>query len=640
LRFPEILFIAILCLTLFGAPASAQAPQSKDAKVKKASTAREEVDLLAESRRTTAISLVTSLADEARSFRDYKLRARVQARAADALWETEPDRARALFRRAWEAAVAADDEADRKLEEEKARQTKERGAFSIQLPPSMRTEVLRLAAKRDRELGEEFLVEMDAAKKSDGARTQFDSTGDVDRQTSGAPRRNDPTETPAAIAKRLRLAIDLLEGGDVERAIQFADPALGSVSLPGLEFLARLRQKDAKSADQRYLVLLVGSARVPSSDANTASLLSSYIFTPALYVTFSPSGGSNANSWGRNFPTPADIAPQLRATFFNAAASILLRPIPPPDQDRTSSGRAGWYMVIARLLPLFDQFAADKSPALRAQLAQLMPDTPERVRSPGNNALTRGLVPDDPNRDRVQESLNRLNNAKTSDERDAIYVDVVLSAIQQKDPRAGEFINKIENLDLRQRLRAYVDFEAAEQAIRDKDAEAALRLARSMNLDAVQRTWLLTETAKLVTKTEPGRAIELLDEALAEAKRIDASSPDRVRALVAVATQLKELDRPRAWEVLIEIVRAANAAEEFTGEDGRLNSRIQTKNMTISSSRSVQSFDLTDIFSAFAREDLERASTLARDFKAESPRAVATLAVVRAVLEQKREARP
>jgi hypothetical protein len=163
----------------------------------------------------------------------------------------------------------------------------------------------------------------------------------------------------------------------------------------------------------------------------------------------------------------------------------------------------------------------------------------------------------------------------------------------------------------------------------------ALRVARAGNITSVQKTLVLTEVAKLHAKTEPGRAIELLDEALAEVKRIDQSSPDRVRALVSVATQLVELDRPRAWEVMLDIVKAANDAEAFTGEDGRITVRLQTKNMTNTSSSSVQSFDLAGIFTDLAREDLTRATSLARDFKGESPRAVATLAVARAVLEKK-----
>lgn len=625
---------------LVSAPAGAQQPASQTNRKnapKRASAA--EADPMEEVRRTTAISLVNALADDARTFREPLLRSRVQARAADALWETDKERARELFRRAWAEAEAADAEADRRSAEERRRQERERGSFSMQTPPSLRTEVLRLAARRDRALGEEFLARMDAARKeqADAAESlPVDSPdGGVDRNTSGPARRDDPTEAPPAVAKRLRLAVQLLEDGDVERAVQFADPALAAVNAPALEFLARLRPKNPKAADERYAALLARAAADPAADPNTASLLSSYLFTPALYVTFSPTGGSNSNSWSRNFPAPTDVAPPLVAAYFNTAAAILLRPIPPPDQDRTSAGRTGWYMVITRLLTLFDRHAPDKSAALRARQSALAQDTPDNTRRGPNNALTRGLVPEDPNRDRVGEALSRLEGAKTPEQRDAVYVDAVFSAMQRKDPRVDELLNKIEDPDLRKRLRAYIDYEATQAAVRDKETAEALRLARGGSLTSIQKAWALTEVAKLLAKPEQGRALELLEEALAEAKeRIDPASPERASALVAIATQLVEIDRPRAWEVMLDAAKASNAAQAYTGEDGRINVRLETKNMTMASANSAQSFDLTGIFSTLAREDLNRAVSLARNFEGESPRAVATLAIARAVLDR------
>jgi hypothetical protein len=54
----------------------------------------------------------------------------------------------------------------------------------------------------------------------------------------------------------------------------------------------------------------------------------------------------------------------------------------------------------------------------------------------------------------------------------------------------------------------------------------------------------------------------------------------------------------------------------------------------------VQSFDLTDIFTKLAREELQRAADLARTFEGEAPRSFATLAVARAVLDNKAGKRP
>jgi hypothetical protein len=606
-------------------------PPTKQAKVTAKKPAADDADPLAEVRRITAVSLVNTLADDARMFRDPTLRARVQARAADALWETERERAVLLFRRAWDEAESADAETDRKLEEEKQRQIREHGFASIQLPPSIRTEVLRLAAKRDRALGEEFLTKMEEARKREAENAVTSSDRPTD-QAQSTQHRPDPTDAPPAIAKRLRLAVQLLSDNDVERAIQFADPALGAVNIPALEFLARLRVKNAKAADERFAALVARTAIDPTSDANTISLLSSYIFTPALYVTFTYDAGSNSNSWSNNFPAPVDLPAPLRAAFFRAAAAVLLRPTPVPDQDRTSTGRAGWYMIIARLLPLFDQFAPASSAALRGKMASLTPDTPESLRQ-NNNALTTGLVPEDPSRDRIQETLRRLDNAKTSEERDLIYADAVMDAMRKKDPRVEEFLNKIEDTDLRKRVRAFVDYEAVQAAINEKDTVAALRFARGDTLTPIQRAWTFTEVARLLSKSEPGRAAEILDEALADARdHIDAASPERVRALIAVATQMIQLDRARTWEVMLEVIKASNAAKEFTGEDARIGARLQTRNGAHSTSTSVQSFDLNDIFAKLAAEDLSRAVELAKAFDGESPRAVATLAVARYVL--------
>jgi hypothetical protein len=217
------LLVLVLCSIASPVHVGAQQqppPQPKPAKAsaKKPAVAAE-ADPMAEIRRTTAISLVNALADDARTFRDPALRARVQARAADALWDTERERALTFFRRAWDEAEAADAESDRRLAEEKARQQRERGSFSIQLPPSLRTEVLRLAAKRDRALGEEFLTKLDEARKREAESSATSNERPTDTaQGGGGQQHSDPFDTPPALAKRLRLAIQLLDDGDTDRA--------------------------------------------------------------------------------------------------------------------------------------------------------------------------------------------------------------------------------------------------------------------------------------------------------------------------------------------------------------------------------------------------------------------------------------
>src|SRR5437667_12191989 len=75
------------------------------------------LDAEAEQRLTTAMALLTALADDAKSFKDNKLRARVLAQAADAFEEANRAQATSLFRRAWNEAEIADKAAAEKAVE-------------------------------------------------------------------------------------------------------------------------------------------------------------------------------------------------------------------------------------------------------------------------------------------------------------------------------------------------------------------------------------------------------------------------------------------------------------------------------------------------------------------------------------------
>src|SRR5438552_6446308 len=91
-----------------------------------------------EQQRALALSLLVSLANDARNFPDQKLRARTLSRIADALWEPDPEQGRALFRKAWDSAEFADQESARRYEEERQRQQAANGAFDMNSSPDLR----------------------------------------------------------------------------------------------------------------------------------------------------------------------------------------------------------------------------------------------------------------------------------------------------------------------------------------------------------------------------------------------------------------------------------------------------------------------------------------------------------------------
>jgi hypothetical protein len=200
--------------------------------------------------------------------------------------------------------------------------------------------------------------------------------------------------------------------------------------------------------------------------------------------------------------------------------------------------------------------------------------------------------------------------------------------------KSRELVDKIENSELRKNVRAYLDFEAAQRAIKDNEPLEAARLARSGELTSPQRIWTFSRAARLLMKTDSPRAVELLDEAAAEARRIGGNSPDRAKGLVAIATVMMSSDRVRAWEIVNEALKAANASEGFTGEDSTVSALLRTSQMVVVSNANATEFDLLGLFRALAKDDFNRSVEAVKSFTGESPRAVATLAIASAILEK------
>lgn len=201
---------------------------------------------------------------------------------------------------------------------------------------------------------------------------------------------------------------------------------------------------------------------------------------------------------------------------------------------------------------------------------------------------------------------------------------------------ARDLTDKIQDGEMRKSARAFVDFTLVSRAIEQKDAQEVLKRIHTGELTNIHRVWALTEAARLMKKSDPKNASEILDEAATVARRIGASDPDLARALFGVATRMYEVDHNRVWEIVSEAVKAANSSSEFTGEDANLVSRFVTPRGNSTTSFNVDSFNVGGIFGLLAKDDLNRAVELAKNFTTDAPRATATLAIIRAVLDQKR----
>ena len=237
--------------------------------------------------------------------------------------------------------------------------------------------------------------------------------------------------------------------------------------------------------------------------------------------------------------------------------------------------------------------------------------------------------------DQENSLWDQIDHAKTSDERDQLYFKVALLALRKDDMRARDYVIKIDESGFRKQAQAWVDACLAINAVTKKKLESALELARVGELTHIQRVWLLTQTAKLLAKSNRDKALALIDDATAEARRIEGVDSDRPRGLLAIANALKVVDPSRVWDAIFEAVKAANSAEGFTGEDGVLTLTVTSKSQILKRTEGVSDFDLRGIFGELANNDYDRAVQLASGFQGESPRASATIAISQTMLNDK-----
>jgi hypothetical protein len=607
------LLVSIALLT--GSLVNTQTPTPKSPADKKnaPATAKEDPDV--QQRRSVALAALQSLAIEARSYREEPLRARVQARIADALWDQDRDAARALFRRAWDVAEAL--EANAPIASASIAAPRAASDRAPRPRANLRREILQLVAKRDRQLGEEFLKRM--TPKDESAKTV-----DASSRSSNL--------SSAEISERLRLANSFLADGNMQRALEFAEPALVQVTNGAMSFLISLYEKNSSAAEERFMRLLAVAAVDPSSDANTVSMLATFALSPSTSMVISPSGIPSSLITLPLRP-PFDLPPAARKSFFQVAANILLRPLAQIDQS--SAGRAGTYFMITRLLPMFQQFAPDLAPSLSAQLSVLGPDAARATADAGERNVNRGLNTDQGSFD--DELKDRLDRARTSDERDRAYAFAAMSAADQGDPRANDFVDKIADSDTRNGVRKFVDYNLVRTLLQKKRADEALALLRKTELPHTLRAHFLTQAAGLVGEKDQVRAGELLEEALTETRRIEAATSDRAYCLIALLKQFSRINKSRNWELLSETVKAANAVPDFTGENGQTALTLEGKFSIRMSTELAAPTDLAKAFEDLTREDFYQALDGARSFSGEAPKAMAMISVGRVMFEKKKQ---
>jgi hypothetical protein len=588
-------------------------------------------------RRTQALTLLVETAGKARLFDDLYYRARIQMLAGDALWSHDERQARMIFRRAWEAAAASDE-----AEQEEAK--REAGALpgSISKVTDARDEVLARAAARDARLAEIFLRDLSFEK--DG--TSVDENEPLSRTAWH--------ELSVTGARRLALASELLDAGETRRAVEIAAPAIKEgATTEIITFILRLRERSISDADALYMRLLERAAADPHTDANAVLLLSSPIISPSLLVLIDeygllqfralPLAGTNAASQ-HSVPQTAQIA------FYNLAASVLLRPLPNYIGPTLQEEMARFY-AIGRLLPFFENTSAPYvtyAPALRARHSELFNEIEagprEQVSSQfGVNSLTRaGYV------DPLRSQADQLSRATDTAEREHIALAMVRTAVRNKYwDRARRAAAEIEDVERRRAALSFIqvqqikDINAAYADEKEDGFESVVKFVRESDVPSFAKAWGFAQAAVIAARRRKAQTsqtvAELINEAESYAARVAQGTPERVAAYGVVTTTAARVDAPRAWSLLREFVKAANAVDDFTGEEVSfdLNGNESSDNETAEHfSVEAEAFRLDGIFATMSNLDFDKALAEARALDGDVPQAFATIAIARTVLEK------
>lgn len=633
----------------------AQERRAPQAKAKQTPKAARDAGARERRERQQAAAAVGEAVAAAPEIKDSYKRTMLLALAADALWTFDEQAARALFARAWEAAVAADAEETAAFKKSVSEGATESPLDEVDDPftnmVGARQEVLAAASRRDARLTERYLAEFrESLERGRGDATARDAEDDgndsglrfggfsshiLDRERLGAAER-----------MRLDLSQTLADGGDYRQAAAVAASAVaGGVNAALIQFLVGLRRDAPAEADALYRQLVARTAADPHANVNDVLLLSTYALTPELLVWVDAGGsvGFSGLQLADEGGTATPVARAVRLDFLNAAASVLLRA---GAQRTVGTGTAreraaSLFFAATRLLPFFER----EAPQLAPQLHALRQSAANELEAAGRDSLAQTaertrLAPSNPV-DPLADDLEYAKQGPLATARDAARQRALRQAVKLKLwGRAREAIAGMEDLDLRAdslNVLAVCQVAAVGETFDgDEDGdERAAQFVEQASVPPLTRALGYAQAARLASKLKrQARAAELLDRARDYAERTDGGREARFVALLVVVTAAAQADDARVWALLPALVRAANETGDAPADElaGGFHRPVLEGAENVGIAEQLSDYRLDDLFAALAQRDPLRTLREARGLADVTTRSLVTVTAARAAL--------
>ena len=560
--------------------------------------------------------MLVQLADQARSSDDLAFAVRAQSQAGTLLWPHDRDRARLIYRRAFQS-----------LSQTTLFKVVENAGYSV-VPsgqPSrvgltfaerqqLRTELLNQIAACDPELAEELaraLAESLDLSKDGCAGGASAANCDTANRAAAASSTDSPGSSSQGDAERRELLISValqVVDRDPQRAM-----ALGQLSLTlGISqnfsrLLMLMHSADAGLADLLFSSAVERLGQSQSPDLADIHLLGSYLV-------------SSVNSSARQGVSKAIILKYLNLAFSQVTRRAELAMKAPSDRGSRPDESAALYFIERQLADLFARYLPDRVMLLQRRIGEMNDAAPLNQSIDLNALRTSGPV----------EIAHEARQASDDSERDSLNARAAMAWLSKGEIReAHSSASKISDAQMRDRVLGQIVRRYASEG----QVEDAVAVARCIESGTSRVEALVMMSGVVLASKDRVRATELLNEAESYLLKAQPTA-SRAHSLLKVASSFSAFDVVRGFEVMQTAVKAINEVA------ARQEGIKRQQSLEAPSANNARPFNISELYDSefestlavLARADFDRALLLAQQLSGKDTSVVAQIAVCRGAL--------
>jgi hypothetical protein len=510
--------------------------------------------------------LVSHLADQARLSEDLAFAVRAQTQAATMLWPYDCERARAIFRQAFQSLA--------------------RDTLAASERRQLREELLNRIASRDTELAEEL------------ARSLAYST-EISK------------ESVRAEAERRELLISValqIVERDPYRAMALGQLSLGSptvapapvreetalISQNFARLLVLMRAVDAGLSDLLFASAVIRLERAQAIDLNDIHTLGSYLV-------------SSVNSTAKDSISRTVIERFLSLAFNQITLHRESQERAAPDEA------AAVYFITRQLKDLFALYMPDRRLKVQRKIAEM--NEAGALDRTADLSLTQPTSPAD-----IAGDARASSNES---ERDSLYARAALGWLTKGEiSEAQSAARSISNAQTRDRVLAQI----ARRQTSEGRIDDAVAVALGIEDDTARVAALVKLAGAALASRDRVRAIELLDEAEAEVIK-GQPSVARAQSLLTIVGSFSALDTVRAFEVMQTAIKSINDIPAPGGQ--KRVAGDQQAGAAALNREDLFNLNFESTLAVLAQTDFDRALLLAQQLTIKDASLIAQLAVCR-----------